>query len=224
MYKSKANIPASIKAYKKIKADILSNKLKPGVKLVEANLAEQLNISRTPVREALRQLDQDGFVIYTPQRGSIVSQISLEHAQELYEVREVLEGLAIKLICINITEEEITIFKEITVKMEQAIANKDYSEHVLLHKKWTETLLSLTKNNTLKDILIDVNESLGRFRMISLSNTQQNLDAFNEIKEIMKAMEKTDSDECERLARIHVKNAWIRFNTNMNLMKNLDFM
>jgi DNA-binding GntR family transcriptional regulator len=72
--------------------------------------------------------------------------------------------------------------------------------------------------------LIDVNESLGRFRMISLSNTQQNLDAFNEIKEIMKAMEKTDSDECERLARIHVKNAWIRFNTNMNLMKNLDFM
>jgi len=90
--KDMKRVPVSIYAYNKIKAAILNNELMSGEKLVEESLAESLKISRIPIRGALRQLEQEGFVTYYPQRGSIVSHVSASLAQELYEVREVLSG------------------------------------------------------------------------------------------------------------------------------------
>ena len=211
----KSKISMSKKVYIKLKSDILENRLKPGEKLIEENLAEELRVSRTPVREALKQLDQDGLVTYYPRKGSVVSQISIKDAQELYEVREALEGLAIKNICLNMDSQDVKILENIVSNMDEAINKDDYETMKILHKKWTEATLLLTKNDLLKDYLVAVTENLGRLRKISLYEPEQTLEAYRETKEILHAIVNRDADTSEVLARIHVKNARKRFEKNL---------
>ncbi len=208
----KSNMSMSEIVYLKLKSDILENRLKPGVKLVEENLANEFNVSRTPVREALKQLDQDGLITYFTRKGSIVSQISLKDAQELYEVREVLEGLAIKQICLSMDSQSLRILEDIVAKMDEAIENNDYEMIKILHSQWTEAILSLVKNN-----LVAITKNLVRLRKISLFETTQSIDAYRETKNILNAIIKSDADESENLARLHVRNAKKRFEKAFNI-------
>ncbi|HQA60037.1 MAG: GntR family transcriptional regulator [Tepidanaerobacteraceae bacterium] len=216
--KKTKRVPVSIYAYNKIKTAILNNELMPGEKLVEASLAETLNMSRTPIREALRQLEQEGFVTYYPQKGSIVSHISTTLAQELYEVREVLEGLAVRLICERADDIELVILKNIVDEMGEVISNKDYSTHVSLQKKWTENIILLAKNKILQDKLTSLNEHLARLRKISLANPDQNLEAYDEIVLTLSAIMDRDPMRAEKLARQHVINAKKRYYQYINLL------
>lgn len=211
----KSKISMSEKVYQRIKSDILENKLKPGEKLIEENLANEFNVSRTPVREALKQLDQDGLITYYPRRGSVVSQISMKDAQELYEIREVLEGLAIRRICMEVNSHNIKILENIIKSMDKAIESNDYSSMEKLHRNWTEATLEMTNNELLKSYLLSVTKNLGRLRKISLYRPVQSIDAYKETKDIYNAIEKNDPDESERLAKLHVRNARNRFEKNL---------
>lgn len=211
----KSKISMSERVYQRIKSDILENKLKPGEKLIEENLANEFNVSRTPVREALKQLDQDGLITYYPRRGSVVSQISMKDAQELYEIREVLEGLAIRRICMEINSHNIKILERIITNMDKAIESNDYSTMEKLHRDWTEATLEMTNNELLKSYLLSVTKNLGRLRKISLYRPVQSIDAYKETKDIYNAIANNDPDESERLAKLHVKNARKRFEKNL---------
>lgn len=211
----KSKISMSERVYQRIKSDILENKLKPGEKLIEENLANEFNVSRTPVREALKQLDQDGLITYYPRRGSVVSQISMKDAQELYEIREVLEGLAIRRICMEINSHNIKILETIITNMDKAIESNDYSTMEKLHRDWTEATLEMTNNELLKSYLLSVTKNLGRLRKISLYRPVQSIDAYKETKDIYNAIANNDPDESERLAKLHVKNARKRFEKNL---------
>ncbi len=215
MRKIRLIMPIGYEVYQKIKHDILENKLKPGEKLVEEELAAELNVSRTPVREALKQLDQDGLVTYYPRKGSVVSEISLKDAAELYDVREVLEGLAIKQICINISRPDLERLKAIICEMNGAMEKNDYEHMRELHKLWSNTTIELLPNGLLKDYLTSITENLGRLRKISLYMPEQGADAYMETKEILNAIVNNEPEESERLARIHVRNAKKRFEKNM---------
>lgn len=201
--------------YEKLKIDILNNILKPGEKLVESEIAEECEVSRTPVREALKLLEQDGLVTYFPRRGSIVSEISVNDALELYEVREYLEGLAIKLICLNLNRKDIKKFEEIVFEMEKSIKEKNYENLYKLHSNWTETIIDLTKNKYLKDQMIVLFEKLDRLRRISLYNNKHTSEAYEETRDILQAIIDGDELESEKLARQHVKNAKERFIANI---------
>ncbi|WP_019228978.1 citrate lyase holo-[acyl-carrier protein] synthase [Sedimentibacter sp. B4] len=211
----KSKISMSERVYQRIKSDILENKLKPGEKLIEENLANEFNVSRTPVREALKQLDQDGLITYYPRRGSVVSQISMKDAQELYEIREVLEGLAIRRICMEINSHNIKILETIITNMDKAIESNDYSTMEKFHRDWTEATLEMTNNELLKSYLLSVTKNLGRLRKISLYRPVQSIDAYKETKDIYNAIANNDPDESERLAKLHVKNARKRFEKNL---------
>jgi holo-ACP synthase len=211
----KSKISMSEKVYQRIKSDILDNKLKPGEKLIEENLANEFNVSRTPVREALKQLDQDGLITYYPRRGSVVSQISMKDAQELYEIREVLEGLAIRRICMEVNSHNIKLLDNIITSMDKAIESNDYSSMEKLHRNWTEATLEMTNNELLKSYLLSVTKNLGRLRKISLYRPVQSIDAYKETKDIYNAIANNDPDESERLAKLHVRNARKRFEKNL---------
>lgn len=208
--------PMSERVYDKLKIDILNNKLKPGEKLIETDIAEEFDVSRTPIREALKQLEQDGLITYFPQRGSVVSEISIEDALELYEVREYLEGLSIKLICLNVNRKEIKKFEEIILEMEESIGKKDYEKLYKLHSDWTETIIQLTVNKYLKTQMIGLFENLERLRRISLYNIKHTTVAYEETRDILQAIIDGDELESERLARLHVRNARKRFIANIN--------
>lgn len=206
----------SEKVYEKLKLDILNNKLKPGHKLIEMDISEELKVSRTPIREALKSLEQDGLVTNFPRRGSIVSEVSIEDALELYEVREYLEGLSVKLICMNVTRNEMKVLEDIVEEMETSISVKDHHKLYKLHSKWTETIIELTKNKYLKIQMIGLFENLVRLRRISLHNIKHTTLAYKETKDILEALIVGDELECERLARLHVRNAKQRFIENIN--------
>ncbi|WP_313755899.1 GntR family transcriptional regulator [Tissierella sp.] len=206
--------PISEEVYGKLKLNILKNQLKPGERLVESDIAKKLKVSRTPVREALKQLEQDGLVTYFPRRGSIVSEISIGDALELYEVREYLEGLTIRLICTNIRRSDVKLLEEIVQDMENSIKAKNYDNLLSLHAKWTETIIDLTTNKQLKNQMIVLNENLGRLRKISLYNLNHTIAAYHETRDILGAIINGDEDESERLARLHVRNARQRFIAN----------
>lgn len=212
----KSRKPISLKVYEKIKLDIIDNKLKPGEKLIELDIAADLKVSRTPVREALKQLEQEGLVTYFPRRGSIVSQISIEDAMEIYEVREYLEGLSIKLICLNIRRKDIRELQNIVKEMEESIAELDYDRLYKLHSKWTDSVIELTVNKYLKVQMISLYQNLGRLRRVSLFQKKHAQQAFEETKDILQAIIDGDEMKSERLARQHVRNASKRFIENIN--------
>lgn len=203
--------PISEEVYDKIKMKILKNILEPGERLVEMELAKELSVSRTPVREALKQLEQDGLVIYYPRKGSIVSEVSVEDALELYQVRESLEGLAVKIVCLNISRKEIRDLEEIVKEMKDSIILKDHIKLKGLHGKWSEAIISMANNKYLKSTMISLYENLGRTSRVSLYYWEQSVLAYEETKHILDSIIKGDEEESERLAKLHVRNAKERY-------------
>lgn len=214
MEQKKIRKPISLKVYEKLKLDIIDNKLKPGEKLIELDIAEELKVSRTPIREALKLLEQEGLVTYFPRRGSIVSKISIEDALEIYEVREYLESLAIKLICLNIGRKDIRKLESIILQMEESTEKDDYDNLYMLHSRWTNGIIELTTNKYLKTQMINLYQNLGRLRRISLYQKKHAMQAFLETRDILQAIIDGDEVESEKLARAHVRNASKRFIEN----------
>ena len=115
-------------AYEMLKEKIITNQLAPGTMLVERQLCEMLNSSRTPIREAIQQLSADGLVTSIPTVGSYVSEIRYEYVIQLYDVREYLEGLAAKLSAINITDSQIQALNRCWLNMNDDIRTKEYDK------------------------------------------------------------------------------------------------
>jgi DNA-binding GntR family transcriptional regulator len=100
-----SRLPAEKLAYAAIRERILSGNLLPGARIVAEDVAVELNISRTPVREAFRQLDAEGLLVIRPNRGAVVASVSPDELLELFEMRAVLEGLAARRACLRWTED-----------------------------------------------------------------------------------------------------------------------
>ena len=111
-------------AYQQIKEDILNSKWAPGTKLVERRLGEEFGVSRTPIREAFNQLEKEGLVEQVPKWGVFVKELNEQEILEMYEVREVLEGLAARLAVLRANEEDIGKMKQAIAKMELALGEE----------------------------------------------------------------------------------------------------
>ncbi|HRI48178.1 MAG TPA: GntR family transcriptional regulator, partial [Ignavibacteriaceae bacterium] len=105
-----------------IRDSIIEGKLEPGARLAEPEVAQQLGVSRTPLREAFLQLEAEGFLTVNPRKGAVVSELSLKDAEETYQIKVALEALAAKLATKSISEYEIKKLKEFNEKMRK-IAN-----------------------------------------------------------------------------------------------------
>ena len=207
--------PISEEVYNIIKSKILSNDLIPGQRLVETDIAQKLKVSRTPIREALKQLEHDGLITYYPRRGSVVSEMSIDDAIAIYEVREALESLAVRLLCMNVTRKDIKLLEQIVLDMEDSIQKEEFEILKDLHGKWTDAIIQLTTNNYLKNQMITLYENLGRLRKVSLFNVKHSLEAYKETKATLQSVIDGDEKESEKLAKIHVRNARKRFMENV---------
>lgn len=204
-----------------LREQIIKNKIKPGSQLVEMDISDSLNVSRTPVREALRQLEQEGLVESFPRRGCFVTEISIEDAIELYEVREYLEGLAMKLICLNIRRVDMKSFEDIVDDMRVKLDEEDYDDLYSLHSKWNDLVVEFTTNHYLKSLLVNIYDTINRLRGISLIENRHNEEAYIETKNILEAINDGNEDECEKLAMLHVRNAKSRFIKNIKGSENI---
>ncbi len=188
---------------KKLQA-IYEGKLKKEERLVESTIAENLGVSRTPVREALRQLESEGLVKNYPRRGAVVEGISVEDAMEIYDLREVLEGLMARKTCEKISDQEIHELKRILLKMKESIHGEDFDHYLALHKDYNQLLLTNCRNKRLISMISNIHDYLASLRNITLMTKDRREEAYHEHVEIVVALEKRDSERAEALARNHV--------------------
>ncbi len=149
--------------YRDLKEKILKNKLLPGDKLIEMEIASELDVSRTPVREALKKLENDGLVTSFPRKSYIVSKISVKEAKNLYIVRKSLEPLCVELLAEKGLGKNTKYFQEINEELGVAIDNGEEELAQNLIIEWNLALVKSLNNEILYEVMTMVNKRLYRF-------------------------------------------------------------
>ena len=192
------------RAYDEIRRRILGDVFEPGALLSENQLAEELQISRTPIREALRDLSAGGLVRILPQRGVVVSELSLQDVIEVYQLREQLECFATRLAAARVGDEDMAAFRsDHQLALENMRAKRlspayDYS--VLMHGR----IVALARNSRLTQFMQQLGDQVHRFGLLTLRHGRVER-ALMEHGHIIDALARRNGDEAEALMRSHLR-------------------
>lgn len=181
--------------------------LEPGERLMEVQLAEELGISRTPVREAIRKLEQEGYVIMMPRRGTYVSDISTNDVKEIFEIRSALESLATGLAARRIEPDELETLQNLLVEIEGYIAKNDIEKIVETDIKFHGLLYQVSRNERLVNIINNLKEQLARFRTLSMSYPGRLQETLEEHSEMVEAIANGDVSAARDAAEHHMERA-----------------
>ncbi|MFZ5969770.1 MAG: GntR family transcriptional regulator [Bacillota bacterium] len=202
-----AGLSLTSKIFKVLREDILNGKYSDGEKLVEAKLADELGVSRTPVREALKQLELEGFVENIPNRGVIVKSMSLQDLQDIFTLRIAIEGIAARWAAERMTDEDLSSLKDIYELMEFYTFKKDVEKIAELNTRFHETIYKSTKSRYIEQVLKDFQYYMKKVRRKSLSSEGRLESTLEEHKAILDALLKRDKDEAEKMLIHHVNNS-----------------
>ncbi len=195
------------KVFLQLQNDILNGKYQAGDSLIETRLSEEMGVSRTPIREAIRQLELEGLVQSIPNKGAIVSGISLKDIEDIYTIRMLIEGLAARWAAQNMTPDELNELKE-ALELEEFYTMKNDYEHVLkFDSRFHDIIFRASKSKPLMHTLSSFHHYVQRARIESMSSPGRAQKALNEHKAILKAIIDRDAEKAERLTTEHVKNA-----------------
>jgi DNA-binding GntR family transcriptional regulator len=187
---------------------IVEMRLRPGQRLVERELIEQTGVSRTTIREVLRELTAEGLVSSIPNRGTVVSSVSPQRAAELYEVRAVLEGMAARQFVERASEEEVRRLREtFDAIASHTIAQGAASELLEAKKRFYDTLLTGSGNVTIQEIVEGLQARVTVLRALSLSQPDRAPKSVAEIREIVEAVEARDAQRAAEACARHVRQA-----------------
>jgi DNA-binding GntR family transcriptional regulator len=163
------HLPLREKIYKLIKKAILKRELKPGERITEIDLANRFGISRTPIREAFRRLESEGFLTIFPRKGATVTEINEKNVIEFYQIKGALEALAGRLALANITSEDIEEMERLNDKLKEiSFSDEDtaFDEFNKIHNSFHEKFISLSGNTLLIEILRNLVKRFMRFRLM----------------------------------------------------------
>lgn len=191
--------------YEELKKKILVGEITPGTRMMEVELAEEMGVSRTPIREAIRKLEKEGLVTIEPRRGAYASEISVSDIVDVLVVRENLEGLAASLTALKITEEELEELERITTGYDEAVKNNDTSEMILLDEQFHKDIVSFSGNKTLIKLSETVQDLTLRFRYLYYDDFKRYENMPSEHRHIIDAIRSGDSEQAKIAADNHVK-------------------
>lgn len=199
-----SEMPQGQGAYRRLLEDIRSGTLAPGARLRETELAERLGISRTPVREAIRQLETDGLVVHLPRQGATIR--SLDHAEvvELYEMRAVLEGTAARLAARAASDIELAELVALNAELEQAPVGAAARE---LNRVFHRTLIDAARNRFLIKSMSALQKTLLILGPTTLADPDRAISAVAEHAAVLAALRARDGAGAETAMRAHVEAA-----------------
>ena len=201
------------KVFNTIRESILEGKYKPGDVLRETVIAGELHVSRTPVREAIRQLELEGLVNSIPNKETVVSGVSKEDVQDIFMIRNKLEGLAGRRAAERITQTELEAMEEVLALTEFYIAKNDINHIIELDHKFHDIIYNATKSKILKHMLSDFHSYVQKTRKESIATPGRAKRLLEEHTDIYNAIKNRDAEEVETLINKHVQNV----TTNMHL-------
>lgn len=190
-----------------LRESIVSGTLKPGERLMEIQLAEELGVSRTPVREAIRRLELEGFLVMVPRRGTYVSDLTIKDINEVFEIRTALDVLAAGLAAERITEEELEQMERLLVQIGEHIDRREADQIVQADGEFHDILYRASRNDRLVGIINNLREQFTRFRTISMAYPGRIKNTLEEHRRLVEAIAQRNPDMAQQAAREHMENA-----------------
>ena len=191
--------------YEELKRQILVGEIAPGTRMMAVELAEDMGVSRTPVREAIRKLEKEGLVTIEPRRGAYASDISIKDMVDVLEVRQMLEGMAASMAAQKVTEEEKLDFVEANSAYKNAVKKGNIEEIIRYDELFHQLIVSYSGNKTLNQLLSQVQELALRFRYIYYDDFSRYENMPVEHEEIEEAIISGDTQKAKVVAEEHVE-------------------
>ncbi len=196
------------RVFNKLREDILSGKYEEHEELKEVAIGEELGVSRTPVREAFRQLELEGLIQIVPNKGAYVTGITAKDVKDIYMIRSSLEGMCARLATENITTEQLEELEE-NVYLASFHASKGHMEQMAeLDNRFHHILYEACDSKMLQKLLQDFHQYVMRVRRKTLSTKERGIASNEEHRLIMEAIKDKNAKEAERLANQHMNNAY----------------
>jgi DNA-binding GntR family transcriptional regulator len=201
--------PLRKQVYKVLREAILKGELMIGEKITEMEIADELSVSRTPVREAFRMLEQEELINIIPQQGVFVAGIETKkEIDDIFQLRTELEGLAAYLAAQNIDKKQKELLKEYTRELEDCIEHNDQRGCIRVDVAFHRIIKEASNNKWLEKFLDTLFEQATRFRRSSFSRQGRMKEFLAEHKELAEAIASGDADRARKCAEDHIRAAW----------------
>lgn len=197
----------SDEALLRVREMLMSGTLPPGARIREATLAQDLGMSRTPVRDGLRRLESEGLIREIPHQGYIVVEISPEELRDIYRVRSVLEGLAAEQAAVRAGRTDLAQLEDLIEAMAAEAESGDQARLAELNREFHRTIARASENAFLVSLLSDVDAVSQRFRPAAVRISSRRVDAQTEHGQLLEALKARDSARAREIAGEHAANA-----------------
>lgn len=201
-----AFLPLRDVVFNTLREAILKGDLKPGERLMELQLAAQLGVSRTPIREAIRMLEQEGLAVTVPRKGAEVAKMTLKGMEDVLEIREALDILACQLACVRITEEQLETLAEKKKAFEDSLKSGNVKAIAETDVAFHDVIYDATGNPKLVNMLNNLREQIYRYRVEYLKKAENYPKLISEHNAIYDSLANRNQEEATNSIREHVKN------------------
>lgn len=190
----------------RLRAMIFSGELEPGMRVTEIALSRKLGVSRTPLREAFRELAADGLLEPMPRRGARIASLTAELIDQLFPIMGALEALAGELACRHISESEIAEIRTLHRQMAEHHARRDLDSYFRFNQRIHEAIMASTRNPALARIYVGLAGRVRHARKAANMSQARWDDAMEEHRQILEALERRDGETLAALLRRHLIN------------------
>jgi len=201
-----AYLPLRDVVFNTLREAILKGEVKPGERLMELQLASKLGVSRTPIREAIRMLEQEGLAVTIPRKGAQVAKMTEKDMEDVLQIREVLDELAVSLACDNMSNIEIRDLEERMYHFENSIKLGDIKSLAQSDVNFHDVIYRATGNTKLITLLNNIREQIYRYRVEYLKDEKAYPTLIKEHRAIVEALKKNNKLKATEAMKIHVEN------------------
>lgn len=201
-----AFLPLRDVVFNTLREAILKGDLKPGERLMELQLAAQLGVSRTPIREAIRMLEQEGLAVTVPRKGAEVAKMTLKGMEDVLEIREALDILACQLACERITGEQLELLAEKKKAFEDSLKSGNVKAIAETDVAFHDVIYDATGNPKLVNMLNNLREQIYRYRVEYLKKAENYPKLISEHNAIFDSLANRNQEDATESIREHVKN------------------
>lgn len=201
-----AYLPLRDVVFNTLREAILKGELKPGERMMELQLASKLGVSRTPIREAIRMLEQEGLAVTIPRRGAEVAKMTEKDMQDVLQIRDALDELAASLACKAITAEELEELKRTMREFEDYTKTGDVKRIAEADVRFHDIIYKATRNPKLENMLNNLREQMYRYRVEYLKNEKSYPTLVREHSQMVEGLCKRDEKMVIDAMHTHVEN------------------
>lgn len=201
-----AYLPLRDVVFNTLREAILKGDLKPGERLMELQLASKLGVSRTPIREAIRMLEQEGLAVTTPRKGAEVAKMTLKDMEDVLEIRDALDELAVRIACQKISDEQLRQLEDMKELFEKSTQTGNVKKIAEADVTFHDVIYEATGNLKLVTLLNNLREQVYRYRVEYIKDPKNYPTLIAEHEAILESLKNRDVKNAVEAMHVHVAN------------------